>query len=77
MSIYLVEGERTVKQKVLFFVDACSKFDASVCCREGRTIKEFVLKQKPETKPTNFKHICTLKKIEGGPECVGKVWLDE
>ena len=63
MSIYLVEGERTVKQKVLFFVDACSKFNASERCRNGKVIKKFVLKTTEESKPTNFKHLDTLENI--------------
>ena len=60
MSIWLVEGEQTVKQRVLFLVDGCSKFDASVQCRNGIVIKKFVLEETQESKPTNFKHLCTL-----------------
>ena len=57
MSIYLVEGERTVKQRVWFFVDAVSDFNASEQCRKGLAFREFVLETKPESNPTNFKHL--------------------
>ena len=60
MSIWIVEGERTVKQRVLFLVDGYSKFNASERCRNGEVLKKFVLEETQESKPTNFKHLCTL-----------------
>lgn len=64
MSIYIVEGERTVKEKVLFVVDGISKYTASVNCRKGKTIREFVLSKKQITEPTNFKHIGIMKQLD-------------
>ena len=60
MTIYLVEGEQIVKQRVLFFVEADNAFDASRKCRTGKEMKRFVISQSEENLPTNFNHLGTL-----------------
>jgi len=60
MTIYLVEGEQIVKQRVLFFVEADNAFDASRKCRAGKEIKKFVISHSEENLPTNFNHLGIL-----------------
>lgn len=60
MATYIVEGEQIVKQRILFFVEADTAFDASRKCRIGKEMKKFVISQSEEHLPTNFNHLGTL-----------------